>query len=312
MKARHPLFVPCVCCLLLVGLLVLPACEEPIDSPVEIIEPKLVLSSTFSPGKKVRVYLSITQPITGEVRLQDVRNADVRLYEGQQLLESLIYMPGLEDGPGFYQTMSFEPQVGRKYTLHASAGNLTPVSAESYVPTSIPITALSVSELNSRDVGNLKVYDFQLTVDYNDPQDEVNYYDLRISQEIIPFRVSPSGDTTFYDAITKSVQSPGPILSPHGRPGQASILVKDKPNGIGVSLALQSQIEPKHEKAGNLIAELRTVSEPYFQFQRNVQGEGAVFGGINEPAVNIYTNVRQGYGLFAGYSWVVSRVTLAE
>ncbi|MBC6994498.1 DUF4249 domain-containing protein [Neolewinella lacunae] len=312
MKAPYPLFVPRVCCLLLVGLLVLPACEEPIDSPVEIIEPKLVLSSTFSPGKKVRVYLSITQPITGEVRLQDIRNADVRLYEGPQLLESLIYMPGAEDAPGYYQTVSFEPQVGRRYTLHASAGSLTPVSAESYVPTSIPITSLTLSELNSRDIGTLKVYDFELNVDYNDPEDEVNYYDLRISQEIIPFRVNASGDTTFYEAITKSVQAPGPILSPNGRPGQASILVKDKPNSRGVTLALQSQIEPKHEKAGNLIAELRTVSEPYFQFQRNVQGEGAVFGGINEPSVNIYTNVRQGYGLFAGFNSVVSKITLAE
>lgn len=290
------------CCCLIACLVILTACEEPIESPVELVDPSLVITSTFAPDKLVEVRLFASQPVTGEAQVLDVKNADVRIYKGQEHLETLVYEPGTEGVTGVYKTVSFRPVVGEVYTLLASASGYTPVSAESAIPTSIPIRSLEISNLTTRMVGEYHIYDFFLTVDYDDPLPEGDFYDLRISQEVIPYRVNGVGDTTFYEVMTKGLQSPDTPINTSPAFTQASILVKDKPMEEGVQVQLQARLKPNHEILGDLIAELRTVSEPYYQFQRTIQGEGTVFGGIGEPAVNTYTNVKQGYGLFAGYS----------
>ncbi|MEM9261370.1 MAG: DUF4249 family protein, partial [Bacteroidota bacterium] len=215
--------------------------------------------------------------------------------------ETLVYEPGTEGATGVYRTVDFRPEVGKVYTLLASAGGYTPVSAESAIPTSIPIRSLVISDLSTQMVGEYMIYDFFLTVDYDDPLEEGDFYDLRISQEVIPYRII-GGDTTFYEVMTKGLQAPNTPINTSPTFTQASVLVKDKPMEGGLQVQLQARLKPNQEVLGDLIAELRTVAEPYYQFQRTIQGEGTVFGGIGEPAVNTYTNVKQGYGLFAGYS----------
>ena len=291
--------------LLLLGVAALAfgSCEEVIESPFDIIESKLVLASTFTPRNPVAVQVTATQPVTGEVTFLEVRDATVSLFEGPELIEVLKYEPGERGKPGVYRTQDFHPQVGHKYTVHALADGFTPVTADSRIPTHVAITALRIANLSSLSMIDREVYDYQLTVDYADPADETNYYDLRISQEVIPFRVSALGDTSFYHPILKSVLPGGtnfnvePVIG-----GQASVLVQDKEDESGISVHLQSIVNPSNEILGRIHAELRTVSEPYFLFQRNLQGEGTVSGGVVEPRVNSYTNVASGYGVFAGYN----------
>lgn len=287
------------------------ACEEVIDSPFELVESKLVISSTFAPNKPVTVRLSATQPVTGELQVTEVNDAKVALFKGTNFLQELVYIPGVDNRPGIYQTVGFVPEVNHHYTMHASARGFTPVSADSKIPTSIEISGIQVKNLSRMSRMELEVYDFLLEVDYDDPTDASNYYDLRLSQEVIPFRVTGIGDTTFYDSVFKSVQSSGQaVINAPSVGGQASVLIKDKPNSTGVTIQLQSVVRPKQEILGSIVAELRTVSEPYFLFQRNIQGEGDVFSGILEPRVNSYTNVTAGYGVFAGYSSNVRTVAI--
>ncbi|MEL7161546.1 MAG: DUF4249 domain-containing protein [Bacteroidota bacterium] len=291
-------------------LVLLTACEEPIDSPIELVEPRLVMTSTFAPGKMVEVRLSATQSPIGEARVLDIRDADIRIYEGQDLLEKLHYRPGTGGATGFYSTMHFQPVVGQQYSILANARGFTPISAESSIPTSVPIRSLKISNLSVQDGGSFHLYDFVLSVDYEDPAAEMNFYDLRISQQVIPFRVNGLRDTTFYDAVAKSVQPPGAIIGNGPSLSQSSVLVMDKPDAFGLEVQLQVRIDPNQEILGDLVAELRTVSEPYFQFQRTIQEVGSVYSGISEQRVNGYTNVRQGYGLFAGYNSVEDRINI--
>ena len=289
--------------LLCVVALAFGSCEEVIESPFDIIESKLVLASTFTPHNPVAVRVTATQPVTGEVNFLEVRDATVSLFEGPEFIEVLKFEPGERGKPGVYRTQDFHPKVGHKYTIHALADGFTPVTADSRIPTHVSITALRIADLSVLPMIDRDVYDYRLIVDYADPADEANYYDLRISQEVIPFRVNSTGDTSFYHPILKSVVPGGanyniePVIG-----GQASVLLQDKDGESGVSIHLQSIVNPSEEILGNIHAELRTVSEPYFLFQRNLQGEGTVSGGVVEPRVNSYTNVASGYGVFAGYN----------
>jgi hypothetical protein len=290
--------------------LVVSACEEPIDLGIEFEEPQLVISSNFFPQERVKVRVSATQSIlAGGTTTIDIRDAEVSLFEGQNLAEKLMYVTGDANNPGTYQTMDFRPVVGKEYTLHVFAPGFLPVHAQSSIPDPVPIRNLSLRHLTSTTVGDQTIYDYKLLVDYDDPVDEENYYDLRIRQVVTPFMVAYNGDTIKMQPYTKPIKFlVGP--TPEGENRNPSLLFRDKPEPEGVELSLQSRIDPSREILGDLVAELRTVSIDYYEFQRSLaRNQQVPTGGINEPAL-IYNNVESGIGIFAGYNSVSESVSL--
>ncbi|MTB51358.1 DUF4249 domain-containing protein [Lewinella sp. W8] len=297
----------CLCGLM--GLLVA-ACEEPVDLGIEIEEPQLVISSNFFPQERVKVRVTATQSIlTGGVTTIDIRNAEVSLFEGHTMAEKLMYVAGDDNNPGTYQTMEFRPVVGKDYTLHVAAPGFVPVNAQSSIPDPVPIKNLSVRHLTSNSVDGQTIYDYKLLVDYEDPPGEENYYDLRITQLVTPYVIAYNGDTIKMQPQTvpiKYLVDPNPDDFNVSR----SILFQDKPDPAGVELSLQSVIDPAQVILGDLVAELRTVSIDYYEFQRSLaRNQQVPTGGINEPTL-IYNNVRSGVGIFAGYNSVSESVSL--
>ena len=297
--------------LLFIGAGCLVGCEEIIDPPFELIEPRLVITSTFAPHQHVTVNLTATQPAAGEISYAHVADATVSIFEGTELLETLTYVPGDDGTRGTYVTTNFHPEVRHVYTVHAQADGFTPVSAQSSIPISVPIKSLRVENVTVSTLLETEVYDYHLVVDYEDPADQDNYYDLRIKQEVIPFRIdATTGDSIFFNPIFKSVNAPGNRNERvSSTAGYASVLLENKLAADGVSIHLQSTIRPHEELLGNIVAELRTVAEPYYRFQLDVQGTNTG-GGLIEPRVNSYTNVTSGYGVFAGYNFSTSSLSL--
>jgi len=281
-------------------------CEERVDLPHTIEEPKLVVSSNFLPDEFVSVRISSTQPTVGEQTETEIFDATVAILDGDETAEVLQYVPGPLNTQGSYRSTAFKPAVGRLYTLMVTSDGFVPVNAESSIPESIPITTHRISNLEKVWEGSLNVYNFTLTLDYDDPPFDENFYDLRISQYVYPYRVNGSGDTTRMDPLSKVVKSPDEEYFSTAAVGETSILVRDRPASEGVVLELQSRFDPRTELLGELRAELRTVSRPYFDYQLNIQREGqALPVGLGKPRVNAFGNVQDGIGVFAGYSRAV-------
>ena len=294
--------------LLLMGMTVLVSCEEPVDLNIDLPKSKLVISSSFLSGQPVYLQVSATWP-RGEQQSLPIRDADVRLYQGNELAEVLTYHNSKElaDG-GIYRTDKFVPEVGQEYTILVSAEGYDPVSAVSSIPKSVEINSLEVTNLSRMDLEDEQIYDYRLTIDYADPPNEVNYYDLRISQLVIPFNVNTHGDTLFSAPYVKAVNSP---TRPPGLNDKAiSLLIQDKGGQDQVQIPLQSRINPRREILGRIIAELRTVSPEYYFFRRSlVQPGDLVSDGLEEPVI-LYNNVDRGLGVFAGYSSVNQDISI--
>jgi|AntRauTorckE5430_2_1112549.scaffolds.fasta_scaffold03967_2 hypothetical protein len=289
------------------------ACEEPVDPGIEIREPELVVSSTFFPDDVVKVRLSATQPTGGELLITDIFDATVEILEGDELVESLVYVSGHDGRPGNYQGDAFRPQVGRIYTLLATRNGYVPFEAESSIPVATPITELKGEIVSTTSGDNLTIYDFDLIVNYEDPVFEENFYDLRISQLVIPYYINSGGDTVRQDARAKIVQSPTDAVSGNAAMGEASILVRDRPNGGGVQTRLQSRLDLTKEILGRLEAELRTVSPAYYYYHLAFRREGQALPiGLGDPPVNINAigNASSGVGIFGGYNSVRQRIAL--
>lgn len=289
-------------------------CEEYIDPPFELEESKLIISSNFSPDDRVSVRLTASQPIVGRGDAREIQDAEISIYEGDFLVETLNYVSGQNGRPGVYRSRDFIPETGIPYTLRASASGFTPVTASSAIPISVDITRLFVSDLDvSTSESGYELYNFELLVDYNDPTFAENFYDLRIRQQVFPFHVmSHSGDTVLLDPIFKTVESLADITEDNTIAGESSYLVADKP-AEGIKINLVSKVNPKNELLGDLVVELRTVSRDYYEFQVGVQEEQRIYNTYSERGVSPnFSNVGGGYGVFAGYSRVTRMFPLAD
>ncbi|CAH1000201.1 hypothetical protein LEM8419_01349 [Neolewinella maritima] len=276
------------------------SCEEPIELNLEQQKSRLVINSNFFPGEPVRLRVSATRP-AGTMAVP-VTNAQVFLYEGNEMAEELVFVPSTNDQTsGSYQTIDFRPQVGQSYTVHVSAEGFDPVTAVSSIPAPVPITSLSIADLSIERTDEELVYDYHLLVDYADPEEVGNYYDLRIYQRVTPYRVTAVGDTVLQQSYLKTVGTPTHQAE---QSKTISVLLQDLGRGAPVRIHLQSRIDPSREFIGAVVAELRTVSPEYFFFQRSLGPDlSGVSSGLYEPLI-LFNNVESGLGIFAGYTSV--------
>jgi hypothetical protein len=282
------------------------ACEEPVDLGFEVVESQLVVSSTFFPDDFVKVHLSATQPTVGEQSINEITDATVSILEGNETKEVLHYVASQNGRRGSYQSSIFKPKVGRSYTLFATKSGFKPIDASSSIPEPVEIVDLEIIDDVSRmTIEGLEIFTFTLKINYDDPEFAENFYDIRISQLVMPYFVKSNGDTVKMGTKAKVVQAPIEDYAENTIAGEASILVRDRPAEDGLTIKLQSRFDPRIELLGDLRAELRTVSEPYFDYQLTIQREGQALPiGIGDPRVSSFGNVQQGIGVFAGYNRV--------
>lgn len=312
MKGLHTLRRYINLILITMVVVLLAACEEPVDLGFEVVESQLVVTSTFFPGEIVKVYLSATQPTVGEQTFNEITDATVSILEGNETREVLRYVAGQDGRRGSYQSMDFKPVVGRYYTLFATKSGYKPIDATSSIPEPVQIVDLEVvGAVNRQEVNDLNIYTFSLKINYDDPEFVENFYDIRISQLVIPYYLNLAGDTIKLDTKAKVVQAPGENFTDNTGAGETSILVRDRPSPDGITIELQSRFNPRKEILGNLVAELRTVSEPYFDYRLSLQQEEQALPiGLGDPRVSSFGNIQQGIGIFAGYNRVVRSFSL--
>ena len=287
--------------ILLLAAAVLTGCEEEITLDFELAKPTLVLSSSFFPDQPVVLQVSATRP-RGSSPAHTISDATVLLYEGSELAEELDYVPpGRSEAEGTYRTKRFKPQIGRQYTIHVSAPGYDPVSAVSSIPEPVAITHLQVQNLSKTTVDAETLIDYQLLVDYEDPANQINYYDLRIHQMVVPFKINSHGDTLRSQPYIKSVSTP---LYRNAEGRIISLLLQDKGGEAMVNVHLQCRINPASELLGQVVAELRTVSPEYYFYQRSISRPDELpNSGLRDPVI-FFNNVSSGMGVFAGYTSV--------
>lgn len=294
---------------LCIGLAVLPSCEEVIDLGFEVPKSRLVINANIFPNEAVTLRVSATRP-PGTPAV-NIDKAQVMLFEGNELAEQLSYRPDPKNGAGGeYYTTDFQPREGKSYTLHVAAAGYDPVMAVSYIPAQIAIRSLAINELTMAEVEGIAVYDYKLVVVYDDPEGEKNYYDLRLSQSIVPFTINGRGDTVLASPFMKIVDTPGAKK----QIGETlSVLLEDKGGEDSVTVSLQSRLRADSELLGGITAELRTVSTEYYYYQlsRGNQHQGQFGSGLREPVI-LFNNVESGLGIFAGYTAMMRQVPFAN
>jgi hypothetical protein len=292
-------------------LVLLSACEQEVEVDMPSPAPRLVINSLFTPDSlfTVRVYSSL--PVLDTQRYVVPDNATVTLYEEDQEVEMLPYDPARK----YYRSLSFKPVAGKSYRVRVTAPGFPEASARSNVPVPVPIGEFIFKD--TAGVYGEGFYHGGATFTLDDPTARDDYYAVQATFNYMYVRpVFPAtwGDSTRYDTIrgigTLPLFSEQPTIQITEWGGHMALVNDGVFDGQRYSIAVNfySLANYRHGPNGNqpmrLVWALKSVSEAYYEYFRKLDGHVnnqsfSLFGG--EP-VGMYTNVENGYGVFAGYS----------
>lgn len=265
--------------------IILISCQKDASNLVPLTE-KIVVSSYISPADKIQVFLSLSNPYylptdPNYNTALKLKNSIVLISDGISQMQ-LIWN---EQEKNFELNQNLFPIIaGKTYSLAVEAEDGRKVSAQTTIPYPVinPVFEFMGNKKNSTNV----LSRFQI----NDDGAILNYY--RFYTEI-QRPDDPSGNPNF-----------NYVYPPQYR---GNYIQSDKDfNGSLFNKVIEFSIEnydnlpiDKFKYSGYFIA----CSEDYFQFYKTLEISTASGSDpFNEQYVNIYSNIKGGLGIFAGYN----------
>lgn len=297
-------------------------CETIIDLDAPDYDLEVVVTSTFTPDSlwSASVHRSAGIDARQDVKLQFVDDATVVILTGDDIVDRLIYA-----GEGRYASVAgLRPKAGTQYTLRIETAGASRVEAVSTAPKPTPITDASLRLVSAgRHILDGDLY--ELTFHISDPAGTNwyrfgvyryaagNYYNAPDS--VYRYLGLDTGEPSWYcgfreahEPVPESSESNAtcldPVLTDRLFDGQlytlkATMRLTRSSDGLGGS--------GQHGRNEVLVL-LSTLSEDYFEYQRTVEDQ--TYGDPFAEPVHIYSNVKGGLGVFAGYSTTAVRVPI--
>lgn len=290
--------------------LAITACEKPVDFDTIQSPEELVVISNFTSDRALQVVVTKTRSVFEDGEdYPYVPNAEVDLYLNDgTFVESLVFNQAKnEQGVPFYTTITFNPQPNESYLLEVSAPGYATVTARSRIPTPIDLIGVTMSNFSSqhRPASDDIELTYDLHIDFQDPDEEKNYYHISLVQELQEFNTI-AGDTNLLGFAQEHL-----LFDPRENTKERTahlgggILIQDEffnGKAFNCTLPIQYAYDPSKFKIGQLIVELRVVSEEYYRYFSSLSRQFASRGEPFSEPVFVFNNVEGGKGVFAGYS----------
>jgi hypothetical protein len=256
----------------------------------------LVINSVFKPNEPFTFSISTTASLfTNYDSLNE--NLHFFLYEEDKLVVDSILHSGILE-------TNLLPERDKKYSLEVKSVNFQTIEATDSIPNLVPIdTAYMIFPAGVDAYG---VYYTEANITFTDPPNEINYYELLIHnganiRKNLWYTEYETNDPVLLSEGDQDYHPTTFFFSDELFNGESyTIRIK----GYAGYIAKNNKLTPYP-----LYATLRSVSKTYYKYRKyytrhayNQQFQNEfldlVFKG--EPQ-NMYTNVENGYGIFAGY-----------
>ncbi|NNK89136.1 MAG: DUF4249 family protein [Saprospiraceae bacterium] len=194
-----------------------------------------------------------------------------------------------------YKNLDFKPKEGRIYELSVDARipGLRVMRAQTLVPYSTKINSLEDKIIPAKitdSQGNERSL-FDITVDIEPNLNEDQYFHL------IPY-IDDNNPLTI--SKINSQENAVSVLS--HRDGMLIDMTKmSNDNRLSFSLKTLSELEVSGTDPSYMFFELRTITEDYYHYHLALSRQSATAAGPYTLPVTTYTNIDNGYGLFAFY-----------
>ena len=255
----------------------------------------IVLNSIFNPDSLFTFRISTTASLLNNYDTLN-ENLHFSLYVEDKLIFESVSQSSL------FKT-DLKPLTGRKYTVELKSDNFPTIKASDTIPNLVPID--NAYMIFPAGVDAFGLYIAEACISFTDPAKETNYYELLISSK-------PGGTNAWQVEYETNDRV---LLNESDQNYQPSTFFFSDElfNGEHYTLRIKHGVgyfqNGKILKAFPLYATLRSISRTYFKYRKyytrhayNQQFQNEFLDLIfkGEPQ-NMYTNIENGYGIFAGY-----------
>ncbi|MBN1950779.1 MAG: DUF4249 domain-containing protein [Bacteroidales bacterium] len=290
---------------LFLAFLCLFSCEKEVTFREVEVPDRLVVNSLISPDSLISVHLSHTMS-SKVAALLSIDGATIDLFENNIYLETLVVNQN-----GIYTSQTTRPSFGREYKLEINAqGYETTISSDITPYQKIEIKNLQIiKDAFINEDGNT-LNEVRYTI--SDPEFEDNFYETRV---IIAYH---SDDETSYVIPYMTSKDPAILQEADIYYYPESILLEDNLfNGEEKEISLYYRegicygcVEP------TIIVELRSISSNFYKYKKSLirhlnNQSSDIWDGMANP-VQLFTNVENGYGIFASYTSDIDSVNYSS
>ncbi|MFN7012862.1 MAG: DUF4249 domain-containing protein, partial [Bacteroidia bacterium] len=286
------------------GINLFTSCESVIDMKLPEQPPKMVVNSFFTPDSIIMLHLSKSQFVLKNQELKPITDGNISLFENGKFIGKFTHI-----NKGFYYLPGFFPKTNSQYTLNAESSGLKSVEANEIIPGKPIINRIDTSS-SYYEGENYK--DFIVYIEDN--ANEENYYQV----DLLGKRYDYIYDSLTYDIID-SVEiyervfftSRDLVFEDQGASSQAVISDKIFNGAIyPLRLSVSSYMFDEYGYTGyfEITVQLKQVSKAYAQYLFTYS-KNRYSDPFSQP-VQVYSNVNNGFGIFAGYSSTLSSVKL--
>lgn len=284
------------------------SCEKEADITFNHVDSQVVIISNFTPDEPFSLNISRSKVINSNVTEQSLESADIQICRGEncEVLEPKTGNDNLNE-LGFL-TRDFQPEVGVQYSLKVNVeGMESMVSAEAITPALVPLSHVAVGAITEipleDDPEDEKQYDVRVSLQFDDPSGVDNYYQINFYQELI------SNDGNIITAIDSSgiedfISIDADLVNLRNV-SDNGILISDRQfDGMTRDLLFRPtfKFNPLNQQPINLKVELKSVSKAYFDYYSSVFKQVSQGSDPFTQPVEVISNIKNGHGIFAGYS----------
>lgn len=302
----------------------LSSCIDEFDKEFNNIEPQIVVNSFFNSDEPFKVYISKTYSPFIDGNLEIIKNAEIKVYENENLLGSLTFQKNtfeyndmLIDGidtiitsviydiDSFYTNASIIPQTGNFYKIIVQVPGYKVITANSYIPEKVHLNSLK-KELTY--IGfNTEILEQGIpvyTINFSDPN-ESNYYLFSV------YSYNKQATSPNEYKIPVHYSSNDPVIGKFdNKTNQYELLFAFSDwmfNGKEYDLTFfideqQSFYQVGYIDSLEFIVSLNNLSLDFEYFVKSLlESEKNKENPLSEP-VSIYSNINNGLGIFAGYA----------
>ncbi|MDE2734018.1 MAG: DUF4249 domain-containing protein [Gemmatimonadota bacterium] len=275
-------------------LFALSACEQVIKPDLPEHTPRLVLQAFFTPDSTWAAFVGRSTGILEAMpeREMSVADAEVDLLTGGQVIDRLEFF----QRERVYMWEKGALQTGESYSLRVAAPGFATIEATDAIPTPVPTAVVSyLTHTSDRSESRIKG-DMSIKLEIQDPPGETNYYQIRMFTFFRSELYEGSFTTQDPSIIADNAADEPFNESFYTAPFFKDTLFDGQTHQIELSGNYNA---PEHSR---FYVQVLYTSETYYEYLRSSRlHDSAQDNPFAEP-ISVYSNVENGYGIFAGYS----------
>ncbi|MCG8373352.1 MAG: DUF4249 domain-containing protein [Balneolales bacterium] len=264
-------------------------------------ERSMVLNSFFNPDSSFKVFLH------EDVHILDytsdpiaISGARIELFNNEdEFITELVHISGAE------YNADFRPVRGEEYFINVEMEGFESISAVGNVPAEL-------AEVQSVLVEQLDVFEYDFTLSLDDREGK-DYYEIQAWEEGYYLE----NEDTVYISYPSYLMSSELYFDEYSSEGHSlyldDVLFENQTIEITINTLWQLQGFCNENCIDfNVFVVVRRLSEEYFLYRESSELQDRLSDDPFAEPVNVFTNVNNGFGIFAGFNNNVIRIDVPE